>query len=117
MGELAEWRERFAELGVAVAAMSYDPVTVLAAFHAEHELGYPLLRDEDTRHFAAYGVLNPRYEPGHSAFGIPLPGVLLVSPAGEVLAKFAEPDYRDRPDFAAMRERVARRLEERDGGR
>ena len=69
------------------------------------------------RHFAAYGVLNPRYEPGHSAFGIPLPGVLLVSPAGEVLAKFAEPDYRDRPDFAAMRERVARRLEERDGGR
>jgi peroxiredoxin len=108
--ELARWRQRFAALGVAVAAMSYDPVPVLAAFHADHELGYPLLRDEDTRHFTAYGVLNPRYQPDHSAYGIPLPGVLLVSPRGEVLAKFAEPDYRERPDFAAMLEAVTSRL-------
>ena len=115
MVELAEWRERFSELGVAVAAMSYDPVAVLAAFHAEHGLGYPLLQDEGTRHFGAYGVLNPRYQPGHSAYGVPLPGVLLISPEGEVLAKFAEPDYRDRPDFPAMHETVAARLQEREG--
>lgn len=97
--------------------MSYDPVPVLAAFHAEHRLGYPLLRDEGTRHFGAYGVLNPRYQPGHRAYGIPLPGVLLVSPEGEVLAKFAEPGYRVRPDFPAMLDVVAARREDREAGR
>ena len=117
MVELAKWRERFADLGVGVAAMSYDPVAVLAAFHAEQALGYPLLRDEDTRHFGAYGVLNPQYQPGHSAYGIPLPGVLLIGPDGEVLAKFAEPDYRDRPDMAVVLEMVAARLEDREAGR
>lgn len=79
--------------------MSYDSQEVLAAFHSEHGLGYPLLRDLAARHVIAYGVLNPEYPPGHQAYGIPLPGVLLVAPDGRIRAKFAEPDYRQRPAF------------------
>jgi len=105
--ELAQWRQRFGDLGVAVAGMSYDGREVLAAFHAEQQLGYPLLRDADTRHFSAYRVLNPEYQPGHSAYGIPLPGVLFVSPQGRVRAKFAVPGYRGRPEFAAIHDAVA----------
>ena len=54
--------------------MTSDPLEVLLDFHDEHQLGYPLLRDQDARHVKAYGVLNPEYEPGHRAYGIPLPG-------------------------------------------
>lgn len=92
--------------------MSYDSRDVQAAFHSAHDLGYPLLQDNDARHVSAYGILNPEYPPGHRAYGIPLPGVLFVSPGGRVLAKFAEPDYRERPAF----DDIYRALVERLGG-
>ena len=60
---------------------------------------FPLLRDEDTTHVTALGILNTEYEPGSRAYGIPYPGIFLLSPDGAVLAKFAEEDYRNRPDF------------------
>lgn len=90
--------------------MTYDPLEVLRAFHDKHQLGYPLLHDQDARHVQAYGVLNPEYQPGHRAYGIPLPGVLLVAPDGRVLAKYAVPGYRERPEFAGMYADVVRRL-------
>lgn len=95
---------------MAVAAMSYDGQDVRAAFHAEHALGYPLLQDIDTRHFGAYGVLNPEYGPGHRAYGIPLPGVLFIAPDGRIRAKFAVPDYRERPSFEDIHARLAAEL-------
>lgn len=90
-----------------LAAMSYDSPEVLAAFRTEHDIGYPLLRDVDTQHVKAYGVLNPEYEPGHAAYGIPLPGVLFVAPDGRIRAKFAEPDYKARPRFEDIYEAVS----------
>lgn len=110
MVELAQWQTRFEALGVRVAAMSYDTEAVLAAFHAEHDLGYPLLRDEDVRHVKAYGILNPQYQPGHEAYGIPLPGVLFVAPDGRIVDKFAVPDYRERPDYGDVYRAVSERL-------
>lgn len=82
--------------------MSYDSLAVLAEFHAAEDLRYPLLRDEDTRHFAAYGVLNPEYPPGHRGYGIALPGALFVTPDGVIQLKFAVPGYRERPSMEAI---------------
>lgn len=79
--------------------MSYDSVEILEGFHSSENLPYPLLRDEDARHVKAYGVLNENYEPGHRGYGIPHPGVLLISADGVVLQKFAVPGYRERPPF------------------
>jgi peroxiredoxin len=114
--ELARWQARFAELGIAVAAMSYDSRAVLAAFHRAEDLPYPLLRDADARHVRAYGVLNPQYQPGDRAYGIPLPGVLFVTPEGRVAAKFAEPNYRERPAMAEIRSDLAARVGDSHGG-
>ncbi len=80
--------------------MSYDAPQVLASFASANGLGYPLLSDRDAQHVKAYGILNPEYQPGHRAYGIPLPGVLFIAPDGRILDKFAVPDYRERPDFA-----------------
>ena len=95
--QLAERQEDFQALGVNVAGMTYDDVSVLAAFHEEQQLGYPLLQDEDTKHIGAYGVLNTDYKPGDGGYGIPFPGILYVDRSGTVLAKFAVPGYRQRP--------------------
>ncbi len=87
--------------------MTYDDVSALAAFHAEQQLGYPLLKDEDIKHIGAYGVLNTEYEPGDSGYGIPYPGILYVDREGKVLLKFAVPGYRQRPPLDAVLEAIA----------
>jgi len=91
--------------------MTYDSVDLLKAFHDKSKLGYPLLHDEAAKHVVALGILNPQYKPGHSAYGIPHPGILLISPEGKVLARFAELGYRQRPPLEevleVVRERVA----------
>ena len=106
--QLAGWTEKFAALGVGVAAMTYDSQDVLAAFHEEQQLNYPLLRDVDVRHIDAYGVRNTDYEPGDAGYGIPNPGILYIGPDGTILAKFAVPGYRKRPPFEEVLEAVQR---------
>lgn len=90
--------------------MTYDRIDQLKAFHDRMHLGYPLLHDADARHVNALGIRNRAYEKGHSAYGIPHPGILLLSPEGKVLARFAVPGYRQRPPLdevlAVVRERV-----------
>ena len=66
MVQLAEWQAQFNALGVNVAGMTYDDKSVLAEFHAEHDLHYPLLQDVDVQHVNAYGVRNLQYKPGDS---------------------------------------------------
>ena len=86
--------------------MTYDDQTVLASFHADNELGYPLLQDVDVKHVDAYGIRNMQYSPGDGGYGIPEPGVLYIGPDGVVRAKFAVPGYRTRPPFEAIYEAV-----------
>ncbi len=100
--QLEDWREKFAALGVNVAGMTYDSVEMLAAFHAEQALGYPLLKDEDARLVNALGVRNEDYAEGHRAYGIPHPGIMYITADGTIKAKYAVPGYRRRPPFDAL---------------
>jgi peroxiredoxin len=97
--QLAQWQERFAALGVNVAAMTYDDISALKTFHDQQNLDYPLLRDVDAKYVKAFGVLNQEYQPGDRGYGIPYPGILFIRPDGEIAAKFAVPGYRGRPPF------------------
>ncbi len=106
MVQLEEWRERFAEIGVNVAGMTYDNQDVLADFHQKENLNYPLLRDIDARHVNALGIRNEEYEEGSRAFGIPHPGVVFVDAGGVIRAKHAVPGYRRRPPFDALFEHI-----------
>jgi peroxiredoxin len=100
--QLAEWQDAFAAVGVNVAGMTYDDVGVLAAFHAKHDLGYPLLQDVDVKHVDAYGIRNQQYQPGDGGYGIPEPGILFISADGVIRLKFAVPGYRQRPPLAEV---------------
>lgn len=105
--QLVDVAPQFAALGVAVATMTYDSLDVLKAAEEDYGAEFAMLRDEDTKHVSAFGILNNQYEPGHRAYGIPEPGIFLLSPDGTVRFKFAEQDYRIRPDFSRVLEAAA----------
>ncbi|ALO44867.1 peroxiredoxin family protein [Pseudohongiella spirulinae] len=107
--QLVDVVDEFDALGFNVATMTYDSIDTLKNAEIDYETRFPLLRDEGTRHVSALGILNADYEPGSRAYGIPYPGIFLLSSDGTVLAKFAEEDYRDRPDFGYVLE-AARQL-------
>lgn len=102
--QLVDVADQFAAMGVNVATMTYDPVATLAEAADEHEVTFPLLFDENVTHVNAMGILNTQYEPGHRAYGIPYPGIFLLDANGVVRFKFAEEDYRLRPDFSLVLE-------------
>ena len=82
-----------------VAAITYDSIEQLHSFAQEQKITYTLLRDADSRHVKAYGILNMQYEEGSPAHGVPHPGIMLIDTEGVIRAKFAERGYRERPDF------------------
>lgn len=100
--QLVDVAPRFEALGVSVATMTYDTLETLKAAEEDYAVDFVMLRDEDARHVSALGILNTQYEPGHRAYGIPEPGIFLVSSDGTIQFKFAEQDYRVRPDFSLV---------------
>jgi peroxiredoxin len=100
--KLSDIQDKFQAIGVNVGGMTYDEADVIQQFHAEWGLAYPLLRDVDGQHVDAWGIRNEEYGPGTFAYGIPHPGVVLLSPDGEILAKWAEAGYRSRADWKAV---------------
>ncbi len=104
-------------MGVNVVGMTSDHPLLLAFFHEEHELAYPLLHDEEGAYFATLGIRNPEFVRGDRAFGVPLPGILFVRPDGVLALKFARPGYRDRPPFADVYDSVRRAVERDEPGR
>lgn len=100
--QLVEVAPEFQAMGFNVATMTYDSLETLNNAAIDYGIDFPLLRDEETRHFSAIGIVNDQYEPGERAYGIPYPGIFLLRADGTIEAKFAEADYRERPDFSEV---------------
>ena len=99
--QLTEIAEKFEVMGVSVVAMTYDSIETLQEVSEDEGIRFTLLRDEDITHVNRLGILNDTdYEPGQRAYGVPYPGIFLISSDGIIRAKFAEESYRDRPDFS-----------------
>ncbi len=93
---------QFEALGVGVVGMTYDKPELIDRFSRKWKLQFPLLRDVDGQHVDAWGIRNEEYQEGSFAYGIPHPGVVLISPEGEILAKWAEAGYRSRADWSTV---------------
>lgn len=105
--QLVEVTPEFAAMGISVATMTYDSLDILKAAEEDYSVSFPMLRDEDVKHVSALGILNQQYQPGQRAYGIPEPGIFLISADGIIRFKFAEQDYRMRPDFSLVLEAAA----------
>ena len=99
--QLKDIAKQFEAMGVSVVAMTYDSIEILQEVSEDEGIRFTLLRDEDITHVNRLGILNDTdYEPGQRAYGVPYPGIFLISSDGIIRAKFAEESYRDRPDFS-----------------
>ena len=90
----------FEAVGFSIVTITYDPVETLKLVEEDMGVSFTMLHDEAIKHVNAFNILNTGYEPGHFAYGVPQPGVMLVSADGEILAKFAEENFRVRPDWS-----------------
>ena len=89
--QLTDIAEQFEVIGVSVVAMTYDSIETLQEVSEDEGIRFTLLRDEDITHVNRLGILNDTdYEPGQRAYGVPYPGIFLISSDGIIRAKFAE---------------------------
>ncbi len=87
--------------------MTYDSIETLKIAEGDFGVEFTMLHDEAIKHVNAYGIRNPDPEPDSFAYGIPQPGIMLISPDGTILKKFAEENFRERPDLSYVLEAAA----------
>jgi hypothetical protein len=97
--------------GVALFALSYDPVAVLRSFADKHGIGFPLLSDEGSHVIRRLGLINERVQEDHAAYGIkpdprhtnlPYPGVFVLDESGVIVGKRFHESYRERDTGTAL---------------
>ncbi len=106
LNDITAIQEQMEALGFNIASMTYDPVATLKLVEGDFGVSFTMLHDEAIKHVDAFGIRNPDPQPDSFAYGIPRPGIMLISPDGTILRKFAEEDYRERPDLQYVLEAV-----------
>jgi len=122
------------EQGWGVAAISYDPPEILAAFSRQRGITFPLLSDAGSATIKRYGLLNPlvedalgpnrddpavkseiqRYVSGGRAgafmTGIAIPGILMLDRQGRVKSRSFEDYYVERSTASSILLRLGANL-------
>jgi hypothetical protein len=110
--ELQGRLESLKQQGLAVAAVSYDPVQVLSDFGARRGIAFPLLSDPGSRTIKKYGLFNTTVlESNQQAYGIPFPGTFMLNERGVVTSRFFEQAYQERNTVASMLARLGGRID------
>ena len=105
--KLNDLKDQFDAIHVGVAGMTYDSPEIIRAFDKKWDIRFPVLKDVDHQHVEAWGVRKQEYGPGTFGYGIPYPGVVLISTEGKILAKWSEERYRSRAAWSQVLEEVA----------
>ena len=109
--ELQQVLPRLEAAGIALFAVSYDPVPVLRAFADKHGIAYPLLSDEGSHVMRRLGLINERVQEDHAAYGIkpdprhvnlPYPGVFALDGTGVIVGRRFHESYRERDGGATL---------------
>ena len=105
-----ELQGRVAELtrqGLGLAAVSYDPVAVLADFSTRRGITFPLLSDPGSATIKRYGIFNTTVpETNQQSYGIPFPGTFMLNTQGVVTSRFFEQAYQERTTVGSIMARL-----------
>jgi hypothetical protein len=88
--------------GLAIVAVSDDPVPVLAEFSSRRKIGFPLLSDPGSKTIKAYGILNTTLDSANPNYGIPFPGTFIVDARRVVTSRFFETAYQERDTISSI---------------
>jgi hypothetical protein len=97
-GRLDEIRKQ----GMSLAAISYDPVSVLADFSSRRGITFPLLSDGGSATIKRYGILNTTTDPNNALYGYPFPGTFIIDRHGIVTSRVFEPIYQERSTMSSI---------------
>ncbi|MEH6609142.1 MAG: redoxin domain-containing protein [Halioglobus sp.] len=101
MIQLQEHKAGFDQAGIGMVAITYDDPVLQQVFVDKFGIQYPILHDVDTMTFKTLGILNEKYAPGDSAYGIPHPGMIVIDRNGIIVGKQFLEAYSVRVDAAA----------------
>lgn len=87
-------KQKFAERGIGLAAISYDNPAILKDFASRHNIDFPLLADPDSKVIRSFEVLN-REATGMTT-GMSYPGFFYVDETGVIREKYFEAKYTNR---------------------
>ena len=120
--------------GLGLAAISYDPPEIIAAFSKQRGITFPLLSDAGSATIKRYGILNPvpqwamgpdkddpavkteieKYvsvrTPNPSQVGIAFPGTFILDKEGRVTSRFFEDFYIERNTMSSIMMRLGNRV-------
>ena len=105
-GRVAEIRKA----GMGLAAISYDPVPVLADFSARRGITFPLLSDPGSETITRYGILNTTIDPKNPLYGYPFPGTFIVDGQGVVTSRVFEQAYQERDTVSSILVRLGQHV-------
>ena len=100
--QLQEHLDEFDRQGIAVFAISYDPIEDQREFADEFDITFPLLSDVDHRVIEETGILNTLVQPDEAVYGIPFPGTYVIGTDGRVEEKLFFQHYRTRPSASTV---------------
>lgn len=101
MVQLQAHSEAFAAAGIGLVAITYDSPALQQAFIDKFGITIPVLSDINGLSFTTLGILNDEYQRGDSRYGIPHPGMIVITPQGDVVGKLFLEAYSSRVDSAA----------------
>jgi peroxiredoxin len=96
--QLQENLRKFTDAGLGVVVLTYDAPEAQEQFIAARGIEYPMLSDVEAASVIALGILNAEYQPGHSAYGIPHPGIYVLDGSATIRAKLFVEGYQARVD-------------------
>src|SRR6185436_9060712 len=89
--------------GMGLAAISYDPVAVLADFSQRRGITFPLLSDAGSAVIRNYGILNTTVPSSNQQqYGIPFPGTFILNVMGVVTSRVFEAAYQERNTISSI---------------
>jgi hypothetical protein len=98
--------------GLGLAAISYDPIEVLADFASRRGITFPLLSDRDSATIKAYGLLNTTVASSNRVqYGIPFPGTFTLDRDARVTSRHFEAAYQERDTIASVLVRNGKQLD------
>ena len=106
-GRVAEQKRQ----GLALAAVSYDPVAVLADFSKRRGITFTLLSDPGSATIKRYGIFNTTVpETNQQSYGVPFPGTLMLNTQGVVTSRFFEQAYQERSTVGSIMARLGNKV-------
>jgi hypothetical protein len=94
-----------------LAAISYDPVPVLAEFAARRGITFPLLSDAGSATIKRYGILNTTVPESNELYGYPFPGTFILNRTANVTSRFFEDAYQERDTITSVLVRLGGRVD------